>query len=236
MSWVPEQRVPRREPPQQIAPTTPLPAGRRVAVRLGSLLFRALGATWRIRVHGRQWLLDRPPAASPVVFTLWHGQMLPILYAHRQPTGVMISEHKDGEIIAQIVGSLGFFGVRGSSSRGGIRALLGAVQALNGGANMAITPDGPRGPRHTFAQGALILAQRAGVPIVPIVASVDRKWVLGSWDGFEIPKPFARVTILYAPPQPVVGNSARDGAARTDEFAAHMMDAVRRVEQLATTS
>ena len=208
----------------------------RIAITLGTWVLYALGATWRVKVHGREALLDRPPDASRVVLTLWHGQMLPILWAHRQPTGVMISEHKDGEIIARIVGTFGFFGVRGSSSRGGARALLEAVQVLKRGADMAITPDGPRGPRYRFAPGALVLAHRAGVPVVSLVAHVDRKWQLRSWDGFEIPKPFARVTIEYGEPVVLHDADVRAVAARTDEFAQRMHDAVARVETMAMTS
>ena len=201
----------------------------RMAITLGTWLLRALGATWRVTVRGRQALLDRAPDASRVVLVLWHGQMLPILWAHRQPTGVMISEHRDGEIIARIVERFGFFGVRGSSSRGGARALLEGVQVLKRGADMAITPDGPRGPRHSFAPGALVLAHRAGVPVVTLVAHVDRGWQLRSWDGFEIPKPFARVTIEYGEPVVLDDADVRAVAARTEEFAQRMREAVARV-------
>ena len=230
MTWTPERNVPGREAPARRTSATAFDWRTRVAITLGTWVLYALGATWRVKVHGRQGLLDRAPTDSRVVLTLWHGQMLPILWAHRQPTGVMISEHKDGEIIARIVGRFGFFGVRGSSSRGGTRALLEAVQVLKRGADMAITPDGPRGPRHSFAAGALVLAHRAGVPVVSLVAHVDRKWQLRSWDGFEIPKPFARVTIEYG--EPVVLNDAevRAVAARTEEFAERMRAAVGRVE------
>jgi hypothetical protein len=205
----------------------------RVAIRLGTWVLYALGSTWRVQVHGRQALLDRAPDASRVVLTLWHGQMLPLLWAHRQPTGVIISEHKDGEIIARIVETFGFFGVRGSSSRGGTRALLEAVQVLKRGADMAITPDGPRGPRYRFAPGALVLAHRAGAPVVSLVAHVNRKWQLRSWDGFEIPKPFARVTIEYGEPVMLSDPDVRAAAARTEEFAQRMREALARAEALA---
>ncbi len=205
----------------------------RVAIRLGTWVIHALGTTWRVQVHGRQALLGRAPEASRVVFTLWHGQLLPLLWAHRQPTAAMISEHKDGDILARLVKTFGFFSVRGSSSRGGTRVLLEAVQVLNRGADIAITPDGPRGPRYSFAPGALVLAHRAGVPVVSMVAHVDRKWQLRSWDGFEIPKPFARVTIEYGEPVTLDDPDARMAAARTEEFAQRMREAVARVEVLA---
>ncbi|WP_310570123.1 lysophospholipid acyltransferase family protein [Gemmatimonas sp.] len=233
---MPERNVPDREPPAPRTSSAAFDWRTRVAITLGTWVLYALGATWRVKVHGRQALLDRAPEDSRVVFTLWHGQMLPILWAHRQPTGVMISEHKDGEIIARIVGTFGFFGVRGSSSRGGTRALLEAVQVLKRGADMAITPDGPRGPRYSFAPGALVLAHRAGAPVVSLVAHVDRKWQLRSWDGFEIPKPFARVTIEYGEPVVLDDPDVRAAAARTEAFAQRMRDAVARVERLSNAS
>ncbi len=233
MSWASERNVPDREPPAPRTSAAAFDWRTRLAIRLGTWVLYALGATWRVRVHGRQALLERAPDASRVVLSLWHGQMLPLLWAHRQPTGVMISEHKDGEIIARIVGTFGFFGVRGSSSRGGTRALLEAVQVLRRGADMAITPDGPRGPRYSYAPGALVLAHRAGVPVVTLVAHIDRKWQLGSWDGFEIPKPFARVTIEYGEPVTVDDADVRGAASRTEEFAQRMRDAVARVHLLA---
>jgi lysophospholipid acyltransferase (LPLAT)-like uncharacterized protein len=98
---------------------------------------------------------------------------------------------------------------------------------------MAITPDGPRGPRYRFAPGALVLAHRAGAPVVSLVAHVNRKWQLRSWDGFEIPKPFARVTIEYGEPVMLSDPDVRAAAARTEEFAQRMREALARVEALA---
>lgn len=194
----------------------------RVAIRLGGLLLKTLGATWRLRVHGADEYKARNAAGQHVVLVLWHGQMLACTYAHATPTAVMVSEHRDGEIIARILGVFGFSAVRGSSSRGGARVLLEAAATLRRGMDIAITPDGPRGPRHSYAPGALTLAHRAGVPIVSITAHVDRSWRLRSWDAFEIPKPFARVTVAYSPARAVHAESAREAAALAPEFAAHI--------------
>jgi lysophospholipid acyltransferase (LPLAT)-like uncharacterized protein len=204
----------------------------RATIVMGGWAVRLLARTWRYRVVGREALLARAPGTNPMVYTLWHGQMLPTLCAHRAKTGVIVSEHKDGEIIARIIALFGLFGVRGSSSRGGTRALLEAVRVVEQGVDMAFTPDGPRGPRHSFAQGALILAQRAQVPVVFIVAHSDQKWQLRSWDAFEIPKPFARITVLYTAPIAVAEPDVRAAAARSEEFQARMMDALREVERL----
>lgn len=205
----------------------------RIAMRAGEWLLRLLGATWRVRVFGRQALLARGANDPRVVYTLWHGQMLPVVWAHRQPTSVMVSEHRDGEIIARILGRLGFGTVRGSSSRGGARVLLEAIQVLKQGADLAITPDGPRGPRHAYAPGALLAAFRAGADVIPIVASVDRKWQLKSWDRFEIPKPFARITVVYGTPVVPVAADARAVADQTSMFRQRMLDELSRAASIA---
>ncbi|MBL0172368.1 MAG: lysophospholipid acyltransferase family protein [Gemmatimonadaceae bacterium] len=220
-----EANTPPREPRSIPAPAPGAAAfdlRTRVLIRLTGWLLFALARTWRVRVHGRKALLARRAEDARVVVTLWHGQLLPVSWAQRQPTRAMISEHRDGEMIAHIVGLMGIGSIRGSSSRGGARALLECARVLRSGADVAITPDGPRGPRHSFAPGALIVAFRAQTVIVPIGAHVDRAWRLRSWDQFEIPKPFARVTMVYGTPLPVAGADVREVSARTGEFAAAM--------------
>jgi lysophospholipid acyltransferase (LPLAT)-like uncharacterized protein len=206
----------------------------RVAIRVGGVLLRILAATWRYRIVGREHLRAGAAQKTGVVLTLWHGQMLPILCAHRERTGVLISEHKDGEVIARIVALFGMFSVRGSSSRGGARALLEAARVVRDDTHMAFTPDGPRGPRHSWAPGPLLLAHRSGAPIVFFVCHVQRAWRLRSWDGFEIPKPFTRIAVLYDAPRFVEGDDVRVVAAQADEYAALMRDAMDRVRAIAT--
>ncbi len=113
---------------------------------------------------------------------------------------MLVSEHSDGEIIAQIGARLGQRTVRGSTTRGGARALLGLVRALQAGETIAITPDGPRGPRHEVQAGVVAAAQRAGAPVVAIGVACSRAWSLGSWDRFRIPMPFARIVLSYTEP------------------------------------
>lgn len=170
----------------------------RLIVSVGALLIRALGSTWRIRRTGA--VVERPPASSPMIFAFWHGEMLPILMAHRdQDIHVLISDHRDGEYIAQIVERFGCRTIRGSSSKNAARALLALVHALRKGKTIAITPDGPRGPRHAIAQGLLTASQKSGAPILALRAVPNAAWRLGSWDRFVIPKPFTRVELRYAP-------------------------------------
>jgi lysophospholipid acyltransferase (LPLAT)-like uncharacterized protein len=102
--------------------------------------------------------------------------------------------------LSDLAMKLGYGAVRGSSSRGGARALLGAVRQLQAGRAVAFTPDGPRGPRRELKPGVVAAAQRGGGVIVPIHAEADRAWRLHSWDRFMIPKPLARVQITYGLP------------------------------------
>ncbi len=201
----------------------PLPWRVRAAIAGGSRLLRALARTWRVREVGRDGWNARRAAGQGTVVALWHGQMLTMLSHHRDlGIAILISEHRDGEIIARIAETFGCATVRGSTSRGGARALLALAGALKQGTDVAVTPDGPRGPRHSFAPGALVAAQRAGVPVVGMVAHVARAWRLDSWDRFEIPKPFTRITVAYSAPFVVPGRSPAEAAAAADVFAAEM--------------
>ena len=191
----------------------------RAMLFLGKGFLRALARTWRIRVVNGGYLLDLRRAERPFIFALWHGHLLPLLWHHReQGVLILISEHRDGEMVARAAESLGYGLIRGSTTRGADRALISLVRELNAGHEVAITPDGPRGPPRTFAPGALVAAQRSDSFILPVAASADRAWRLRSWDSFVIPKPFARVTIAYAAPAKVQATSSRGAAEEGARF------------------
>lgn len=197
--------------------------------RIGAVLIRALGWTWRIRVSDDDDLRRQRAAKQPVIFILWHGQLLPLLYHHRREgVAVLISEHSDGEIVARIAISLGYRTVRGSTSRGAARALIGLSRAVKEGHDLAITPDGPRGPARSFAAGALVVAQRTGAPMVPVAVSASRGWRLKSWDRFLIPKPFARVHIAYGDLMSIQPGDVRDAAAEADRASRALAHAEQR--------
>lgn len=197
-------------------------------VRLGALFVRALASTWRMRVIGGEGLAEEREAGRPVIITLWHGQMLPLLYQHRgEKVAILISEHRDGEIIARIAMALGHRTVRGSTTRGAGRALLSLVRQVEAGRDIAVTPDGPRGPAKSFAAGALIVAQRTGAAIVPATVVARSSWHLGSWDRFMIPRPFARVVISYGAPTHVSVGDARAASLEAPRFQQLMEDAER---------
>jgi len=195
-------------------------------VRAGTALIRLLAMTWRVRVVNDAGLLAARSAGQRVIFTLWHGELLPLLWQHRREgVAVVISEHRDGEIVARIAEQLGYTTVRGSTSKGASRALIGLMRAVEEGRDAAVTPDGPRGPAHVFAPGAAIAAQRTGVPLLPVRASASRAWRLKSWDRFLVPKPFATVSITYGMPTPVEASSPREAAEQAPRLQA-LLEAV----------
>ena len=173
---------------------------------LGALLLLTLGATWRLRFRGVAFERSVRSRGLRPIYAFWHGRLLALAYSCRdRRVQIMISEHADGEIIAQVTNQLGFGSVRGSTTRGGIRALRALGRKLLGGFDVAITPDGPRGPRHILQAGAIYIAMRTGHPLVPITSTGLPRWTFGSWDRFIIPKPFADVLVrlgepFYVPP------------------------------------
>ena len=189
-----------------------------------------LSRSWRFELRGNhaEWrALEH--ARRPYVLLAWHEAMLPLLWLHRG-TGmtIVVSEGREGRYLAAYAKRLGYRESRGSSSRGGVRAMLGAVRALRSGGTAAFTPDGPRGPRRVFKGGGVLAAQRAGVPIVPVHAHATGAWRAGSWDRLLIPKPFARVCIGYGTilaPDPSQSLEAAEALA-----VGELTEAVRRAE------
>ncbi|MFN2603521.1 MAG: lysophospholipid acyltransferase family protein [Gemmatimonadaceae bacterium] len=212
-----------------IEASTELPLSSRAAVLAGGIALRVLANTWRYHVVGGESLERLRANNVPFIFSLWHGQLLPLIWRHHgEHVAILVSEHRDGELIARLAKSIGYRLIRGSSSRGGERALLALAKELREGREVAVTPDGPRGPARSYAPGALIAAQRTGAPILPIAAHADSAWRLSSWDSFMIPKPFAKVTIAYGEPTRVSVGSSRDAAAEAPEFQKLMEETERR--------
>ena len=175
-----------------------------IAKTLGPPAIKTLAATWRIRESGlEQW-------KPPFIFVLWHSRILPLLALHkREGVVLLISRHRDGEYLADLAQGWGYRSVRGSTQRGGEVGLLGIVRALQGGAVVAMTPDGPRGPRERVQPGAIAAAQHAGVPLIAVGARTASAWYLRSWDRMCLPKPFAAVDVRYSAPIRI--GSGKDG-------------------------
>lgn len=168
---------------------------------VGASLLRLLGATWRIREIGLPHAETARGAGGGALFAVWHEYLLPQIYIRRDHgVTALISQHHDGELIARVVHRLGFQTVRGSSTRGGYRALVAMARLGRAGSELAITPDGPRGPRRVVQVGGLIIAQRGRIPVIPAALAAHPVKRLDSWDRFAIPRPFARVVVGYGEP------------------------------------
>jgi lysophospholipid acyltransferase (LPLAT)-like uncharacterized protein len=169
---------------------------------LGCGLLRAMRATWRMRLEDPHDVVPGLRSASPPgIMAFWHRQILTMVSefgSHR--ISVPVSEHQDGEYIAQVIRRFGARTVRGSTTRGAVRVLRGMLRDAEAGCTLAITPDGPRGPCHSVQPGVAMLAQRSGLPVVPFTVTVDRAWTARSWDRFVIPKPGARIVITAGEP------------------------------------
>lgn len=181
------------------------------AAAASAWLVLALGATWRlvrVRLHERDALLDR---GERCIFAFWHARLLPLVFTHRRRAiAVLISQHRDGELIARIIGRLGFLTGRGSSTRGGEEGIRAMLRHAEDRRLLAITPDGPRGPAEQVKPGLVYLASRTGFPVVPAASATRAGWRLRSWDGFRIPYPFATVVVGYGPPIAVPPKVAED--------------------------
>jgi lysophospholipid acyltransferase (LPLAT)-like uncharacterized protein len=169
---------------------------------MGSCLMRVILVTLRFRITDRAGVLDRIPK-KPLLWTFWHNRLFvgPYIFERffkGRLGAALTSQSKDGEIISALIGHFGIRAIRGSSSRGGARSLVEMKRAINDGYIMAITPDGPRGPRYSLGAGVIKLAQVTEGTIMPLRISYSSFWQIpGTWDGFMIPKPFAKVHLVF---------------------------------------
>lgn len=186
----------------------------RRTARFGYPAFRALAATWRTSWPGIEHFQFDDPHATPSILTVWHQVLLPGSYIGRnRGFGVMISQHGDGEIIAKVMQRLGFEAIRGSSTRGGARALITMLR-VPPETRLVMTPDGPRGPARRAQDGVLMLAERSGRIILPTGLAASRAWHAKSWDRLIVPKPFAKVVLYTLPGFQIPKNTMKDDRER----------------------
>ncbi len=168
---------------------------------LGSNFARILFSTVKIKENPVGYPRQLKSQSKNVIYAYWHAFMLiPGYVARNLGIKVLISRHMDGEYITHISRQLGFDAVRGSTTRGGVEALMKMVRDTDKGASFIITPDGPRGPRFIVQPGIIFLGQKTGLPIIPVSLGLTNYWELPSWDRFRIPKPFSKATIIYGDP------------------------------------
>ena len=161
-------------------------------------------STLRVSKRNSSFFEEHQQKNSPAVIGFWHGSMLLGWFLHRprgrRPVAALVSQSEDGEILSATLGHWGFTLIRGSSTIGGKEAMQLMVDAVASGNTLCITPDGPRGPRHQMKRGAVRAAQRSRVPLFLVGIAIKRKRELKSWDRFEIPLPFSRVSAVYSEP------------------------------------
>ena len=164
-------------------------------------LINALGHTLRWRVEGLQHLDAIIASGRQPVMAFWHGRILPAtFYFRRRGIVVITSENFDGEWIARIIERFGFGTARGSSSRGGLKAMLQLVRDMEHGKPAGFTLDGPRGPARVAQPGAIWLARATGNPVLPFHLEASSHWTARSWDRTQIPKPFSTVALVVGEP------------------------------------
>jgi lysophospholipid acyltransferase (LPLAT)-like uncharacterized protein len=194
---------------------------------LGYPIVALLGSTLKWRTEGLEHLGTIDAGGRQPVFAFWHGRILPATYFFRRRGIVVItSENFDGEWIAGIIERFGYGTARGSTSRGGRRALLQLTKEMAAGKPAAFTVDGPRGPAGVAQSGAVWLARATGNPVLPFHMEASRHWTLRSWDQTQIPKPFATVSVVVGEPFDVPrGDEAIESARTLLEARLHALEA-----------
>ena len=172
---------------------------------------RLIGGSVRWESAGSEHLEKIYRADARAIFTCWHGRIFPATwYWRNRGIVVMTSLNFDGEAIARTIRKLGYGAARGSSSRGGLRALAGMVQEVRNGNDVGFTIDGPRGPRYIAKQGPAILARKTGAAIFCFHVALKRKIQFNSWDHFQVPYPFTRAMVFEAAPIWIASDADED--------------------------
>ncbi len=168
---------------------------------IGYIAIWLIGITSRVKIINNGIIEKFKQEGQNYIYAFWHGRQLFLVYSHRfRQINILISQSRDGQLITDITRLFGFKAVRGSSSRGGLRALVQLMHAAAEGDVLAFTPDGPKGPYREVQSGVLYVAQKTGLPIVPLTFSAKRKLVLNNWDKFVIPYPFNDIIVANGQP------------------------------------
>jgi lysophospholipid acyltransferase (LPLAT)-like uncharacterized protein len=173
----------------------------RLVAVLGKALYTALSLTTDGELENRDATAPARAAGHPIIYAFWHGRLFVPLWTHRnRGIGILISQSKDGEYVARVANAFGFHTIRGSSTRGAEEGFRLLMDELEKGRDVAITPDGPVGPKYEVKKGLIFLARATNAAIVPVGMAIDRYKQLHSWDEFRIVLPFAYVLARYGDP------------------------------------
>ncbi len=166
-----------------------------------------------------------------IIYSFWHGRQVFLPWAYRGwDIYNLVSQSKDGTLIARVIDFSGMKTVRGSSSRGALQALLGLKQKLEEGKSIAITPDGPRGPQRSVHEGVLYLARETQKPVLPVAVSFSRKLVFKGWDDYWVPLPFNKIVVAHGAPQHI---GKEDGKKSSEQLASALNRVTDSADRLA---
>jgi len=157
-----------------------------------------LGHTWKLHFHGWEHILEYN---SSVFYAFWHENMLPVLFSHRgRGVGIIVSTSPDGELISRVLKILGYKVFRGDTKKRGRRVMQELIQYGKEGREIAITPDGPKGPRREAKRGTLVIAKRTRLPLFAVKIEANHCFRFSSWDRFMLPLPFSLIDITIEGP------------------------------------
>jgi lysophospholipid acyltransferase (LPLAT)-like uncharacterized protein len=153
--------------------------------------------------------------SQPFILAMWHGQLLMQALNYRKfkkdgKIKVIVSQHRDGQTIRKVVSHLGVGAIEGSSTRGGAKALINAIKSIKNGIDVAITPDGPKGPIYEVADGIVAISQKTNAKILTCSIKPSKYWQMNSWDKFIIPKPFGKIDFYISDPFSIEGLSMEE--------------------------
>ncbi len=198
-----------------------------LATRLTWVLILFLGVSGRAFARHRSYFQKVMAGRRGFIIICWHGKMLFPIYVHRNLSiCAMVSEHADGEMIAQTIERLGYTTVRGSSTRGGVKAFVQLLVQVKKGVIGCVLPDGPRGPRHELKPGVVLLASRSQRPLLPMTFAAEKPIITKSWDRFTLWWPFSRLCMLYGAPINVPPNLDDAGLAYWQRLVQQRMDSL----------
>ena len=174
---------------------------RYIGIRFASVAIRLLLSALRIKIVNGEAISNLVREKKNFVVAFWHGSMMIGWFLHRSGNAAaLVSQSKDGDVLAAILEKWNYNVVRGSSSTGGSDALAAMIFLMREDYSLVITPDGPRGPICKMKAGAVITAKKSNVPLFLVGIGIKNKIILKSWDRFEVPKPFSKVVAIYSDP------------------------------------
>ena len=182
---------------------------------IGSIYVLTVYKTSKVNLKNRKKIENLLERNESFIYSFWHDQLLmcPLTWQSNSNIKVLISKHRDGDIIAQLISNLGFEAIRGSThktnkikNKGGLLSARKMIKSLKNGISIGISPDGPKGPRHKVSEGILSISRLSKSVILPVGIGFKKKWVLNTWDKFIIPKPFNEITVVWGDPISAITN------------------------------